>query len=692
MFRHTPDGPRVSVAGQVISKGEVIELPLLLAGPILRRTTAEHAFIWVATSAACETRAVIAYADAPDAILGRSQGEMVALGPHLFVHLIEVTPTEQSFPTDTLLCYDLSHERDGETTTLGDLGLLEGRNRITLGTLALPSFFVPSNEIARNVMHGSCRQLHGGGEDAFLAGEEALAVAANDLDERPSALFLTGDQIYADDVAAPLIEHIRSWASALMGEGDATSVPEIDSLDEIEVNQRAEIITGRAGFTSDRADDHLLSFGEWAAMYVTSWNSEIWPESFPEVESLIADDDVNRAAVTKARRKAEGDRKSLERAHAALPAVRRILANVPTYMIFDDHDVTDDWNITGEWKDSVSKNPVGRRIVAHALAAYWAFQAWGNDPSEADGELAERISSFFSGSSPDGDRFEKAMWSFDRWSYAAPLDPATVLLDTRTRRHYDSPGGGARLIDDDELRRVAKLAADGGHEPGKPLILVSPVPVFGFEFQERRQKYLVGKLGPYQIDFEAWHSNLAGLVDFMRLMVEELRPDPCIILSGDVHYGVNARCTFAIGDEELEIIQLVSSGFKHANLLAKAGLDFFGHFLRTKHERLGWDKPPEHNASDGTEKRIMFRPPNVDEWDDDSPVFLAPHHMKVLGIETPPDYRECRIYVRPEGRNRSVLIGENNVGLVTLEKEGVVHRILSRGHRTHVHRARIRHP
>jgi len=60
--------------------------------------------------------------------------------------------------------------------------------------------------------------------------------------------------------------------------------------------------------------------------------------------------------------------------------VRRALANVPTYMIFDDHDVTDDWNLTARWRDRVRASPAGRRIVANALAAYWAFQGWGNDP------------------------------------------------------------------------------------------------------------------------------------------------------------------------------------------------------------------------------------------------------------------------------------------------------------------------
>ena len=60
--------------------------------------------------------------------------------------------------------------------------------------------------------------------------------------------------------------------------------------------------------------------------------------------------------------------------------MRRALANVPTYMVFDDHDVTDDWNLGRAWRDRVFTSPLGRRIVMNALVAYAVFQDWGNDP------------------------------------------------------------------------------------------------------------------------------------------------------------------------------------------------------------------------------------------------------------------------------------------------------------------------
>ena len=70
----------------------------------------------------------------------------------------------------------------------------------------------------------------------------------------------------------------------------------------------------------------------------------------------------------------------------SLPRVRRALANVPTYMVFDDHDVTDDWNIGRAWRDQVYTSPLGRRIITNALVAYALFQDWGNDPLRYRGQ------------------------------------------------------------------------------------------------------------------------------------------------------------------------------------------------------------------------------------------------------------------------------------------------------------------
>jgi hypothetical protein len=64
--------------------------------------------------------------------------------------------------------------------------------------------------------------------------------------------------------------------------------------------------------------------------------------------------------------------------HQTLAKVRRALANISTLMIFDDHDVTDDWNLNPSWRDRVFTAPLGKSIVRNGMMAYALFQDWGN--------------------------------------------------------------------------------------------------------------------------------------------------------------------------------------------------------------------------------------------------------------------------------------------------------------------------
>jgi hypothetical protein len=69
------------------------------------------------------------------------------------------------------------------------------------------------------------------------------------------------------------------------------------------------------------------------------------------------------------------------------PDVRWLFSTVPTAMIFDDHDVHDDWNTSGSWRADAAATPWwGERIVA-ALQSYWVYQHLGNlSPDQLDAE------------------------------------------------------------------------------------------------------------------------------------------------------------------------------------------------------------------------------------------------------------------------------------------------------------------
>jgi hypothetical protein len=135
----------------------------------------------------------------------------------------------------------------------------------------------------------------------------------------------------------------------------------------------------------------------------------------------------------------------------SLSRVRRLLANMPTYMIFDDHDITDDWNITANWKKNVRNAPLGRHVVANGLTAYWAFQGWGNDPDHFDFDYIETISSNYQTlkNGKVNTTYEKwldTIWNFNSWHFVAPTFPQAVFLDTRTLRDYNSNPKPVNLV------------------------------------------------------------------------------------------------------------------------------------------------------------------------------------------------------------------------------------------------------
>ena len=76
----------------------------------------------------------------------------------------------------------------------------------------------------------------------------------------------------------------------------------------------------------------------------------------------------------------EEEIKRVEEFRSDLPAARRAMANMPNIMTFDDHDVTDDWYLTGRWTKRALGTKLGKTIIGNGLLAFALFQAWGNDP------------------------------------------------------------------------------------------------------------------------------------------------------------------------------------------------------------------------------------------------------------------------------------------------------------------------
>jgi hypothetical protein len=71
------------------------------------------------------------------------------------------------------------------------------------------------------------------------------------------------------------------------------------------------------------------------------------------------------------------------------PEVRWLLSTVPSAMIFDDHDVHDDWNTSQSWREDMRRTTWWAERIVGALQSYWVYQHVGNlSPAELDADPA----------------------------------------------------------------------------------------------------------------------------------------------------------------------------------------------------------------------------------------------------------------------------------------------------------------
>jgi hypothetical protein len=600
-----------------------MKLPKILSGPILRRVEIHQVYIWMATSRPYEIEANLYEITGGSGnetyqyalINNQTTTNFIQLGKQLYIHLIKIEPQELSFPTETLLGYNLFFLEDGKQMDLGSLGLLSPENpeSIVYGGLKYPSFFITEKESP--ILYGSCRKPHGEGEDALSAGDEAIWETYLNLEERPGSLFLVGDQIYADDVPDPIAPYLFELGKELTGDNEPF-LPTIDNRLEKEpykanlfkVHGRKPIMNELCHFTSRKSENHLITFGEYAAMYLLSWSPQVWDlfekSSFKKlvqdnqyfIQYTVSDEIDSIETYTKARQelKYNEQEKQINKFRKTLPQVRRLLANIPTYMIFDDHELTDDWNISQDWKEAVWKAPLGRHVIANGLAAYWAFQGWGNAPDQFDHQFLSIMKKQLASKKFKRKTYYKwinHLWEFNSWSFIAPTTPTTVFLDTRTQRTYPEHSNqksirakikqtieGPELVSEEAWVHVTDQLIKSGWKQGSPLVVVSPVPFYGIDLIET---FLHNFIAPLKLvgipvktifDMEAWKYNGRGFTQFLRTL-SQWNPSTCIILSGDAHTASSALSHIQQENgRDMTLIQFTSSPLNNPTFSGLPGL------------------------------------------------------------------------------------------------------------------------
>jgi hypothetical protein len=560
------------------------------------------------TSVAMDIKPILADAEnkALDMQGTSTKQDTFCVGQNAFIQLItlEANSQQELLESGTLYHYDLiassssnvnteeelkpehrattKHEFDSEQSILKDIpGLTyEGHSR--------PNFRF--NHHLTKVTQGSCRKPHFHGDDALPQLDRLVEneLGANELDtnesrpKRPDIMLMSGDQVYLDDVAGPMLHAIHQVINLLGLHNEVFEGATVDDLsalmahehgfykrqlllpaveDNDKLSKAFFAAKSKPVFTSVNAKNHLIALSEMLAMYMLCWSPVLWKFVKLDKPDLI---EAHREVYAK-------EKQSIENFQRGLAKVQRALAHVPCYMIFDDHDVTDDWNLTRGWEEKVYGHPFSKRVVGNALAAYFLCQGCGN-PKEKLGQLFEEFTDVFSphglisstelaSSNAISDISHKelidTLFEFDQWHYNLATQPPVHVLDTRTQRwrsesSLNKPSG---LMDWEALCELQQSIM--GKES---VIMVSAAPVYGVKFIETVQRIFTTFGGALIVDAENWMAHRGTASVMLNIFRHMKTPPNFIILSGDVHYSFVYDVSLRFRRNSPHITQFTSSG------------------------------------------------------------------------------------------------------------------------------------
>lgn len=654
-------------------------LPLLLAGPLVRRVETRGCSFFFALSKQARIKVALwtgtqvssggLSVTSGNFPVASAEQDTKPLGEALHVAVVTVALKEGEAPPlvpGALYSYNAQFTGAFGTTDLRDQGLLRDEQpaprlsnvdataplHLALGYIEdrLPTFLAPPGRADQlRLAHTSCRKTNAPGYDALAWLDTQLQENFTNLEERPQQLYLTGDQIYADDLGACLLPGLISLGRDLLGREEKLPVDAVEhaaTLANFPPQRRERLVRLKAGFTSTSGSNHLLSFGEFAAMYLCAFSPRVW-RPLPPAAEMFTDQAVLNPALRESLTKweacyetfakwkekkepdVERERENVELFRLTVPKVARALANIATYMIMDDHEITDDWNLNARWRNRVFSKPLGKAVVRNGLMAYGVFQGWGNDPAAfgtdgANKDFFTEITPVVTGAAAPTGKLDNLCGIADgpnhfTWHYRVlGPDHVTAVLDTRTRRKLKGQGMAPPNLLGDTLDAQVP---GGPFTDGRSLLLVvSPAPVLGANLIDRVAQPLAqtysdistafgplfkgadhdpcktgGPLaGAEKYDAEGWSVNEEAQEQLFRRLAPHNR---VIMFSGDVHFSSSLVLDYWRKgvDKPARIVQFTASAARNtSNNLVEAILRsnaFMHRFLQgLSPERLAWNE------------------------------------------------------------------------------------------------------
>lgn len=327
--------------------------------------------------------------------------------------------------------------------------------------------------------------------------------------------------------------------------------------------------------------DTLAAFGRWLREHSERREQE-WPHLLLMIGDQIYADQPPPSLVARqpelGREASRFEEFALLYQHAwsSHEDVRQALAALPTFMLFDDHEITNNWNAEPNWQEKALRQGQEQTIV-DGLVAYWLYQGWGNllpGATYTHPLLDVTLNALQSGKDCLGDLRDCVRTTLTGgttlpWHYTVATQPAIFVTNTRTERTAQLTSSDDALYAPIPImgeQQMGELQQWLAGNPSPVTLLVSSVPlllppVIGMiEYLSglrpwHAQSGLPKRLGNWfarkqlavarKAGFDHWPLYARSWQRLLQLL--EQHPGTALVLSGDVHfsYGVSAQTTSA---------------------------------------------------------------------------------------------------------------------------------------------------
>jgi hypothetical protein len=269
------------------------------------------------------------------------------------------------------------------------------------------------------------------------------------------------------------------------------------------------------------------------------------------------------------------------------PLNRWLLSTLPSLMIFDDHDIRDDWNTSHAWQQEMEQTSWWHERIVAGLGSYWVYQHLGNlSPDERDKDELWRCVVTHDGSEELdltaevdalADRVNTDPESY-RWSYVRDLDDVRlIVIDSRAARVLEEDRRS--MLDDTELRWLdEQVCGDVRHLLiGTSLPFLLPPGLHHLEAWDEavargawgKWSAKIGEKLRQGVDLEHWAAFEDGFKHVARMVLEVADgkrgtpPQTVTFLSGDVHHSYVSEVRRAHGAGGSRIVQAVCSPIRN---------------------------------------------------------------------------------------------------------------------------------